>query len=421
MEDFEPNPQQAEAIAEAVEWYKGWSLAKHKKQVFFLAGFAGTGKTSVAKTIAELCVPANRIAYIAPTGKAASRLKAKGCEGAMTLHGFVYNYRGNNEEKEPIFHAKDTLDAAPLLVVMDESSMVGDFHNRDLLKHGIAVLALGDIGQLPPVKAAAVYTEGSQDFLLTDIMRQEAESNIVRASMFVRSGKRLPVREYDDVRVRAGVISDDVLMEHLVGDSQVLCSKNRTREAFNERARKMLGFSGHMPMVGEKLVCTFNQHRYGFMNGEQGIVLGFKNNDPETMEKCEALQKERMELKAAADEATEACDWDEVRAVREDLKDIDKEIAELEMKVVLRSLTDNSERAIAFNPLCFDKEPETREEYRKSIGGFDFGYALTVHKSQGSEWSKVLVMEEILPSTPYNKLMYTAVTRAIDQLTIYRA
>src|SRR5579872_2854359 len=189
------NDQQKAAITAAVEWYKGWRDKRHKKQVFFLAGFAGTGKTTVARFIAALCAAEHRVVFIAPTGKAASRLRQKGCKHAKTMHQFIYNVRGEDEEGDPIFVGKGSLEESPLLVVCDEVSMIGDYDNKQLMSHGIPILALGDIGQIPPVKASAAYTEENVDFLLTDIMRQEADSNIVRASMFVRSGKRLPVRE----------------------------------------------------------------------------------------------------------------------------------------------------------------------------------------------------------------------------------
>jgi exodeoxyribonuclease V len=376
---IEFNAQQQAAIAAAVEWYKGFRTGKHRRQSFFLSGFAGTGKTTVAQTIAELCVRPHEVVYIAPTGKAASRLKQKGCAGAKTLHNFVYLFRGEDEEGEPVFIEKGVLDATPLLVVCDEVSMLGQKDNSALIEHGIPVLALGDIGQLRPVKAVAAYTEDNMDFLLTDIMRQEADSNIVRASMFVRQGKRLPLREYEDVRVRAGKPPLDALVEHAGEDAQIICSYNNTRNALNKQIRAALGFTGDLPNVGEKIVCTFNQHGYGIMNGEQGIVVGYE----------EALEHE---INGKDDEG---------------------------MRIVLKSLTDGKTRRVHFNPESFDPDFEVRKEAQKSFGGFDYGFALTIHKSQGSEWPNVLVIEE--NSRDYEKVMYTAITRTISRLTIYRS
>lgn len=377
-DDF--NAQQKEAIAEAVAWYKGWQDKKHQKQVFFLAGFAGTGKTSVAQTIAELCAPEHRVVYIAPTGKAASRLRQKGCQYAKTMHNFMYNVRGEDEDGDPIFIGKGATEERPLIVVLDEASMVGEYDNRQLLSYGYPILALGDIGQIPPVKAAAVYTESAVDFMLTDIMRQGADSNIVRASMFIRQGKRLPVREYEDVRVRAGSVSMEDLIDHSGEDGQILCSFNKTRISLNNKIRNALGFKGRMPSVGEKIVCKYNQHGYNFMNGEQGIVVSY-----DTVPDYE----------------------------REDDDNYG-------MMISLRSLTDGKVRRVKFNPESFDESEEIRIAAMKSVGGFDYGFALTVHSSQGSEWPKVLVVEEIMRGNDYAKMMYTAVTRAQERLTVYR-
>lgn len=378
--EIEFNEQQQEAIERITAWYKGWQDRRHKDQVFFLDGRAGTGKTSIAKTAASLCASEHRLKYIAPTGKAASRLRQKGCRGAVTLHQFIYNVAGEDDEGNPIFAGKGALDEYPLLIVLDEAGMVGNWDSEKLMSHGIPILALGDTGQIPPVKASAYFTEDRISFQLTEIMRQEADSNIVRASMFVREGKRLPLREYEDVKVRES-LSDADYLDHAGEDAQILCSFNNTRNEINTRVRKLLGFSGALPQIGEKVVCTFNQHNYGFMNGEQGIVLGY----------------------------------DEISISDRSIDDPQG------MLVKLKSLTDGKERSVRFNALSFDSDFEVRTAAQKAIGGFDFGYALTIHKSQGSEWPRVLIIEEMMRGNDYAKMMYTAITRAILCVMILRA
>src|SRR5579864_4070528 len=267
--------EQNRAIEAIVAWYKEW-LRTRKKQVFFLTGYAGTGKTSLAMEAARRC--ASNVAFIAPTGKAAARLREKGCDGARTLHSFAYNPRGEDEEGDPIFHEKEILDTMPALVVMDEASMVGEWDMAAVAKHGIAILALGDLGQLPPVKAPYSLTPDHVDFELTQILRQKADSNIIRAASFVRKGLYLPDKEYDDVRVRTGTANLEMLLEHSGDDAQILCSYNTTRVGMNRMVREALGFADQdVPKVGEKIMCTYNQHKYGFMNGEQGIILGFED------------------------------------------------------------------------------------------------------------------------------------------------
>ncbi|WLW40891.1 hypothetical protein GNAINCEL_00109 [Serratia phage KKP 3709] len=154
----------------------------------------------------------------------------------------------------------------------------------------------------------------------------------------------MPVREYDDVKVRIGRPTQRDVLNHCGEDSVMLCAYNSTRNYLNTRARVATGHSGLMPNIGEKVICTFNQHGPGFFNGEQGIVLGYEDLSLE-----EAAKQENEDLQF----------------------------------IVLRSLTDGRELKAFFNPLCFNHpEPEMRPMFQKYKGGFDFGYALTIHKSQ---------------------------------------
>lgn len=378
---FKFNEQQEAAIQKAVDWYRRLQDGKTLKRVFFIAGYAGTGKTSIAREIVRRCVGEYGATYIAPTGKAASRLKQKGCRGAKTLHQFIYNVRGTNDDDEPIFSRKAQLDERPKLVVLDEASMVGEWDAERLLDHRIPVLALGDIGQVPPVKAAAYFTEDAVDVLLTEIMRQDKDSNIIRASFYVRQGNRLPPREYDDVKVYSEAPRVTALKKFMDKDSQIICSYNSTKDKWNSLLRKVKGFVSSMPLPTEKIICTFNQHGPGFCNGEQGIVLRY--------EPVPTVEKE------------------------------DEEPSDM-MYVVLESLTDGKEIKVKINPASFSDDPEAKQAAQKAVGGFDYGYCITIHKSQGSEWKNVCVLEELLRGVPYAKMMYTAVTRAQENLVVYR-
>lgn len=379
---IEFNDQQVAAINKAVKWFKDRCDRKTPKRFFFIAGYAGTGKTSIAKEIVRRCVGEYGAVYIAPTGKAASRLKQKGCKGARTLHQFIYNVRGVDEDDDPIFAKKEFLDEKPKLVVLDEGSMVGKWDAERLLSWGIPVLVLGDTGQVPPVKAEAFFTEGSEDVLLTDIMRQGKLSNIIRASFFIRQGNRLPVRDYEDVKVTDKKPTLVELKKFMHRDAQILCSFNSTREHYNRMLRKVRGFENQLPEPGEKVICTFNQHGPGFCNGEQGIVKSY-----EPVPDMERDEDEPSEM----------------------------------VYVKLESLTDGKEIKVKLNPLCFTGDEVTKAAAFKAIGGMDFGYVITIHKSQGSEWDDVVVLEEFLRGAPYAKLMYTAVTRAAKRLWVYRA
>jgi exodeoxyribonuclease-5 len=386
MNDIVFNDQQSIAMSRAEDWYKNWHARRHNKQVFFLAGFAGTGKTTCAFEIAHRCCGSILpVEFIAPTGKAASRLRQKGCHHARTMHQFIYRLRGEDDEGNPIFGARDAIDGRPPLIILDEASMVGQSDYNNLIKHGVPMLALGDIGQLPPVKAVAMFTEGHQDVLLDKIERNGGK--IIEASMYVRQGHKLPMREYDDVRVRRGDAPLEELVAHAGENAQVLCAFNNTRDQINRAVRKELGFTDPLPMPGEKILCRFNQHGMGIMNGEQGIVLRYEQID---------TRHETSDTMYEDEEDDGSRIW-------------------------IRSLTDGLDYRVKFKKESFDRNFDVRKEAQKKPGGFDFGYAMTVHSAQGSEWPNVLVIEQDLRGVPYNKLMYTAVTRAQKQLTVYRS
>ncbi|WGN90713.1 ATP-dependent exonuclease [Burkholderia phage vB_BglM_WTB] len=375
------NEQQKSAVEQVLRWYGMFRAKKHKKLGFFLSGYAGTGKTTIAKHIAEQCGGMFKVAFIAPTGKAASRLRVKGCDYARTMHQFAYKFVGENDDQEPVFVGKGALDESPNLIVLDEASMVGHYQMQGLLAHDIPILMLGDIGQIPPVSDRPYCTEHNMDVLLDQIERNAG--NIVRASMYARQGNALPLREYEDVAVRPGMPNDEQLMRAYAEDAVLLCTFNSTRERMNNRMRRLAGFTAPLPEVGEKVLCTFNQHGKNFMNGEQAIVLDYES------------------------------------PTEEEFEDMPRDSDGLQI-LIAKSLTDGRTRRLAFNPDSFHVNSDVRATARRAYGGFDFGGCLTVHKSQGSEWEHVAVIEEDMPSLPYAKRAYTAYTRAISRLEVYK-
>ena len=167
-------------------------------QVFRLFGYAGTGKTTLARHLAEHVD--GETAFGAFTGKAALVLRSKGCKDARTIHSMIYRPK-DVETEEPSFVLTRTRPAAAAsLIVIDECSMVDEELGRDLLSFGKKVLVLGDPAQLPPVKGGGYFTEAEPDVMLTEVHRQAADNPIIRLSMDVREGRRLARGDYGDPR-----------------------------------------------------------------------------------------------------------------------------------------------------------------------------------------------------------------------------
>ena len=161
-------------------------------QLFRLFGYAGTGKTTLARHLAAHID--GEVRYAAFTGKAALVMRRKGCGGASTIHSLIYRARESGEET-PTFELWDDAPASKAkLIVIDECSMVDAELGRDLMSFGVPVLVLGDPAQLPPVQGGGFFTDVEPDAMLTEVHRQAQDDPIVRLSMQVRGGERLVAR-----------------------------------------------------------------------------------------------------------------------------------------------------------------------------------------------------------------------------------
>lgn len=368
--------QQERALAAVMKWH-----LQNKKQIFRLFGYAGTGKTTLAKYFAEELGEA--VQFAAFTGKAAHVLRSKGAENAKTIHSLIYRQYGEEEIEDkktgkslvaPKFvlnHESPILKAS--LVIVDECSMVDEKLGQDLLSFDRPILVLGDPGQLPPISGGGFFTNHEPDFQLEEIFRQAKDNMILKISAEVREGKPLSYGDYGQVRI---ISKKDVTPELVLNADQVLVGKNRTRQLYNERLRVLKGFSGSLPQAGDKLVCLRNDAQKGLMNGSLWKVTS------------SALGSTKKSLRASI--------------VSED---------DNRGTVRVRFLKDAFERP----------DIEIPWQTKRMYDEFDYGYALTVHKAQGSQWDNVVLFDESV-AFPENRIrwLYTGITRAVKSLVIVR-
>ena len=359
------SPQQDKAMAEVSAWLK-----RGRPQVFRLFGYAGTGKTTLARHLAEHID--GEVCFGAFTGKAALVMRSKGCTDARTIHSLSYRPRDIDSE-EPTFELNDESPAnGASLIVIDECSMVDEELGRDLLSFGKPVLVLGDPAQLPPVKGGGFFTEAEPDIMLTEVHRQAADNPIVRLSMIVREGGSLEYGTWGESRVIGRSEIDSIAV---TGADQVLVGMNRTRRLYNRRMRELFGFTQTLPEAGDKLVCLKNDRTKGLLNGS---IWKVKTMSPMRRNKL------RMSL------------------VPED---------DLNRKPV----------RVGVIPAFFESDEEIPYALRRESDEFDFGYALTVHKSQGSQWNDVVLFDESGAFREHrNRWLYTGITRAAEKLTIVK-
>ena len=370
---------------------------KDREPYTIIGGYAGTGKSTLIKfIIAALDLEPYQVAYIAYTGKAAQVLRNKGCHNAMTAHRLLYRSVPKNDGTF-IHIPHDTL--APLkLVIVDEISMLPDPMWQQLLRYGVHILALGDPGQLPPVRAQSNDALQHPHIFLDEVMRQAAESEIIQLTMDIRSGIGLKLHRGKEVRV---VDRDETLMKGFFdwGD-QIICGKNDTRGFLNDSRRKVIWGEEYQtePIIGDKLICLRNDWEFvnkemdALVNGLTGTLtrIDYNMNNP----------------------------WMERTPWIDFLPDYDGASPFKKIEIDYQLITTRQ-------PLVTRGPNGTWREIPKQYQPheFDYGYAITCHKAQGSEFDKVIVLEEFLKSESrqdHIRWLYTAATRAAKKLIIVR-
>jgi exodeoxyribonuclease-5 len=372
------SPQQDDALKAVARWLKAG-----RPQIFRLFGYAGTGKTTLARYFAEHVD--GQVQFAAFTGKAAQVLRSKGATNARTIHSLIYRPRGEESVADevtgktsmsPTFALnRQSPVARAKLIIVDECSMVDEQLGRDLLSFGTPILVLGDPAQLPPISGGGFFTEHEPDVLLTEIHRQARDNPIIRLALDVREGREFMRGDYGTAQV---IGKEDVTQELVLKADQVLVGTNRTRRRYNARLRELKGFTANYPQAGDKLVCLRNDPAKGLLNGSLWKVM---TSSRETV-------KPGINLLVSPEE-----------------DDPDRGVAKIKL---LKAAFDDPDEDIPW-------------QQKKRFDDFDYGYALTVHKAQGSQWNELVLFDESWAfKDTRQRWLYTAITRAAERLTVVR-
>lgn len=421
--------QQLAGIEKIKAWHSS-AVADGFGGVFRLFGYAGTGKTTVARELPE-ALGLKNVVYGTYTGKAAHVLRSKGASPVSTIHSAIYMPTTSEEARRTLLAAREELDEIrerldyeepatdlaqrmrsrateiqagmptleadarrmswefnPMaewgmadLIVLDEVSMVNARLAADVEGYGVPVLVLGDPAQLPPVEGGGYYTNATPDHLLTDVHRQALESPVLALATRIRESRTNSL----------GLFPGDctpVSVRHAMEHDQVLVWSNKRRWALITAMRNLLGYPVGQPVAGDRIMCLTNNKDIAVFNGQQFEVL------------------------AVADGA-------------------------LGPTLTVRT-EEGAERSIP----CFADGfmgREMQDQAKQSGAGLKgnrmlatFAQAITVHKAQGSEWNSVYVVNEtpamismtarrsgqVAAVEQGRQWLYTAATRARDTLTI---
>jgi len=398
---------QQSALDTILDWSKGAAIDPDDRPhiirgaTLTLGGYAGTGKTTLLGQLPRY-FPGKHIHFASYTGKAVSVLKQKLPAGSevSTLHRLLYRPRPQNVCKltgEVVLYAGGTcpkhtptgeapeakdgcetvkkLEWSPVmnplhgidLVVVDEASMVNDKIWTDLTRWGVPVLAVGDHGQLPPIKSEFNLME-KPDIRLERILRQAEGSPIIQMSIQARTRGGIRNGDYGQGCVK---ISRSQMINYEMDPDNgdlIIVGYNRTRNELNDAMRSLLGRSG-TPKVGDIVICLRNNYEAGIFNGMRGRI---------------------KEIEIAKDDTAFA-----TIGMMDEGFDFTGEIY-----------------------LPQFRQPKTQQQVGRWLSLFDYGYAMTCHKAQGSQADRVMVIEEYLPQSDPKRWLYTAVTRAAKELIV---
>ncbi len=432
MADVTPSATQARAIAAIRDWFENHT---GEQQVFRLFGYAGTGKSTVLKFalddlgLAPHAEDRPGVVTATFTGKAALVLRRKGTP-ARTIHSLIYSVIEATEEeieeaqkriaeaeqtarllggfdrttaeaaieamrqalrdmKKPRFALNPASDAASArLIVLDEVSMVGEDMARDLMSFGRPILVLGDPGQLPPIKGEGAFTQASPNVMLTEIHRQAAESAIIRLATLAREGRPIGFGQYDDHAWKMRMA--DVTPEQCLRGGQVICGRNATRFQLNNALRRAAGFGGSILPTGsdEKIICLKNQNDLGLING-MFLSLADIVDEGSLYFSARVTDEEGIRIGPPDRDGTPGR---------------------------LRLYKGHFEDHVTLDPDRHDRDWKGKRGLTEAT----FGWAITCHKAQGSQWENVIVWDDGLGRTEQDRRrwLYTAITRAERGLVI---
>lgn len=359
--------QQPQALEAIRRWYE------KPTPVFRLDGSAGVGKTTVAIKFSEFA----RCHYMTLSGMAAQVLQRKGCHGASTIHSAIYRF---DERSQSWVVNRESFVADYDVLVVDESMFVYPQLGRDILSFGIPVIAMGDPNQLPPPNGEGSFFESfQQDYVMTEVLRQAEDSPILELAYQILRGESLKPGKYGDSVVYGDKVKPSVVTDAMLAADQVLCGKNATRRGVNREIREKLGLRGEqgkeLPVVGDRLICLRNNHQKGILNGEQFLVREIHN----------------------------------------------KELGEV-VYMVVESVYNPGKLVDVAVPWDFFLGTEDNMDFftKKSYDQFTYGYCVTVHRSQGSQWDNVVILDESKAFREAKKNhLYTAITRAAKSVKVF--
>jgi exodeoxyribonuclease V len=372
-----------------LEWYK---KDTHAMQYVTLGGYAGTGKTTLIAITRKELHKINKnltVGFASYTGKAARVLQNKLKEEKAilkkdtvgTIHSLIYTPIINSREEIIGWKTKETIECD--LIIIDEASMVDSMIWDHLLSYHKPIIVVGDHGQLPPIRGNFNLMQ-KPDVTLNEIHRQAKLNPIIAISIQARHKGKIDAGKYSGTVIKFDRNDSETsermteLLSNYSNDTLILCGYNTTRKRLNTYIRNSLGFESPSPVSGDRVICLRNNHKAKIYNGMLGTIVN--------------IHKKNNQWYAA--------------------------------DIAMDGMDGNYSGLISVDQFNADTALNFTQNRKITMQGdlFDFGYALTVHKAQGSQAKRVILFEERfkkMDDDQWRRWLYTAVTRAEEELYIF--
>ena len=444
-----------QATAGQIQWIHqvaGFLLERDPHQLFVLKGYAGTGKTSLLKTLIPSLTKYNRKAVLlAPTGRAAKVMSAYTKRKAYTIHKHIYYPKLKSGSLS--FELQKNK-ASNTIYIVDEASMIGNqtdsaFGGNALLDDLIRfadqglnckVLLIGDVAQLPPVglslSPALIPEELKLRYFkevfhveLQEVVRQAESSGILKNATSLRrllesnDDRFKPTFNlYPDVnRIVEKQDLEDALntaySSMSIEDSVVVLRSNKRANVYNQQIRNRILWyedeitSGdHLMVVKNNYFCLPKESKAGFIaNGDQIVVKRII-----TTEERHGFRFAKAELNLIDyPDEPEFESYLLLDCIYVDRPSMSYEDGNRLYKSIERDYAHIKTKYKRFQAIKTDP-------YFNALQ-VKFAYAITCHKAQGGQWKNVFIEQGYLPEDTvdkeYLRWLYTAFTRAVN--TVY--
>lgn len=386
------NNDQYRVFQEVIKW---WNT--RNEQTFEISGPPGSGKTFLLNYIIDyLNLDKDSIAPMAYTGAAAINMRNHGLINARTCYSWLFDCikvpvldefgkpiidkRYNQPMMKISFVEKKLINDDIELIIVDEAGSIPPEIRKVIDKQKLPVIATGDLDQLPPIQGKSAYlNDPSKVHVLNEIMRQNANNSIITLSQRVKKGLSIKNGCYNNTLV----IYEDELTDKMIKKAEVIiCGKNDTRDKYTNHIRQdIFKYSSKLPLHGERIVCRKNNwniesNGINLTNGLLGTVTSYPD-----IYSFDATRKTYT------------------LSFKPDLCDLPFNNIECDYSYLIAD--HQTKNIIKNSPYSYGEKIE-------------FGYAITTHISQGSEFNMGIYIEEYLNPQINNKLNYVGLTRFKD-------